>query len=147
MIQLFQYEQLRVCILAGLHSSIVIFKGFAKMTVRFSELGTNFFKKNLPSSGHSSSLVCHNFAYFLRTPPLTASGYLNLFKLLSFSFLSRKKTWHDIPEAPFLFPDNYKLSLSSIFFDFADILILRNTEAATRGVLCKKVFLEISQNS
>ena len=55
---------------------------------------------------------------------------LNLFKLLSFSFLSRNKEDMTSQRLCSSLHITINLSLSSIFFEFANILILRNIKTA-----------------
>ena len=66
----FIFSKVAGCNLTELNSSISIFKDFAK-TVSFSELGTTFFKKYLPPSGHTTSFyairrLCDNEASYGR---------------------------------------------------------------------------------
>ena len=57
------FVKLQAASLSRLDSFISIFKGFAKpvsyLALRFSKLGTTFFKKYLLQSEHTTSLQCH----------------------------------------------------------------------------------------
>ena len=53
----------------------------------------------------------------------------------------------EIRYKPYKTYDNIKVRKSPLFFANLNSSFSIHTEAATRGVLCKKVFLEISKNS